>query len=1590
MNKWKQINMRITATIVALILLCGFIHVFAEDELFEDTLGELGETIGDSDTEMDPEFADDFDIIDIMTPGSSYETEAETEYEIILGDDNVALTGLSPDDSDGLLSGLLPGEGMGEEDLMTLDSPTSGVGAKYGGYTITDVISNTANLSISTSGGVYEVSGSSNSIITVNGASCVIVLNGADRTHGWATLQIKGVASVTLYLVDNKTNTFKATGTNQSAGQIQSGIYVEPGATLIIEGPGKLNAEGGHYGAGIGGQHTGTHLSSASGTIIIESGIVNAKGGYWGAGIGGGYYGAGGTVTINGGTVTANGGTNGAGIGSGYYALEGTTKITINGGTVNATGGAGGGAGIGGGKNVNGGTIAITGGIVEAKSGDSNGSGIGGGGASNTGAVKITGGSVRSLMPNGDIKINNSAPTNGTSNLTLLRIKVVDEDGAIIPGAEISVPLSANNSYNAAANSEGIAYLWLPQGTYTDVTVVNPENEASSKNEVLTIGAPASPYNSNTIDQTIKIKGGGVLRADLSINQPNEKVYLPGGSVTLTLSIRNDSLVDKTINEIKWFRESVSKPVYTHETFNTGYGGAAEDNKGDLPVSSSQETFYSMAMNKNGRYWIQIKFTDDITNESFDHVDRIDIDNIYTLAEVHVRDWNLENKSLVKPYTLLEGEEGASYGIPFDLNGDTIVNAPRLGFDKAIYNRNAGFPVSGWDMIVPGSPFEPTTPGAASSIITLNSLDISKADTGSNATIRYYTVNYEERTIDAIIDLSTTTTSNTSVGYDVSGNTAAFSGNEVTPGRSLTFNTNANDRTFEIVQTGTINKYADSNKHGTSIYNIITVGSNVTVKLIVNNIYLIGSIRLENNAKVTLLLSDSNYVTEFIRVPVSTELTIDSLNKNDATDRLTIPDPVSRDNTYASIGGAGAASIGTDGSAAGKITINGGKIDIISRSTGACIGGGGTMTTPEKPGNGGNGGTITINGGDISVTQHESSYYESDSNRRYVGGAGIGGGGGNFLKGGNGGVININGGKVTVRQHTRGAGIGAGTFGTPGNITISGGDVDVSVLDNGPEIGEGAGIGGSGSNSRPLGETGYITITGGTVKSFSAFTGIGIVNSLGDCHIVITGGNIHAKGESGPGIGYYAFSGFTNRDIKITGGTIVAESYRSAGIGASVNLSAIAPLHLDAAADVRAYSYGNLTDVTTAKPTPAIYTANNTGNGYFVNAGFVNASYTSTMPASFGTQNTDLYVYKDGQNAPLIKLLTLPKGYKFFAYSTGADAARTDNIYYSNAASAGQILRNSDSGIGIFSVKNRNGYAGYSSYNTENRNIWLPIKCNGDNFIIYNSNDGTGNAHQQHPSDGSFTVLGNDVTGFAGSETAPIFVNWNTKADGSGTTYNPGDPISVPANSSIQLYAQWIAPPPPDEIDLTIIETVRGPFSDNTREFSFTVSFFKDKDSGGLEPLEDGTSFSTINDLGVDGELTLENGEVTFVLQDSQSITLKGVPKSCYVVIEEAVDQNYEISFKDSAMGNGEENSNHTGIPRKIEGSRTFEFINNRIEIVPTDIDTGSSMAMVVLTALALSLLLITIGTKATSRRYYVQDQQAEIPSYSAIPGSTT
>ncbi len=189
--------------------------------------------------------------------------------------------------------------------------------------------------------------------VTINadsGQTASVTLSGVNidvRDKGKAAVSTTGEGNVSIELNG---------GSTLRSGYEHAGLEKNNGGSLTIgdeNKDGKLTAEGGKYGAGIGG---GYYENGSD--ITITGGEVKATGGEYGAGIGGGDHGNGSDITITGGKVKATGGRRGAGIGGGNYRIG--KDITISGGEVNAIGGVTG-AGIGGGCYGDGNNITVSG-----------------------------------------------------------------------------------------------------------------------------------------------------------------------------------------------------------------------------------------------------------------------------------------------------------------------------------------------------------------------------------------------------------------------------------------------------------------------------------------------------------------------------------------------------------------------------------------------------------------------------------------------------------------------------------------------------------------------------------------------------------------------------------------------------------------------------------------------------------------------------------------------------------------------------------------------------------------------------------------------------------------------------------------------------------------------------------------------------------------------------------------------------------------------------------------------------------------------------------------------------------------------------
>ena len=297
-------------------------------------------------------------------------------------------------------------------------------------------------------------------------------------SEGKAAVTTTGEGNVSIEL--NGDNTLKS-------GKGHAGLEKKNGGKLTIadeDKNGKLTAEGGKYGAGIGGGDQG-----AGSGITITGGEIKATGGQYGAGIGGGK-GDGSDITISGGEVNATGGTSGAGIGGGYNGNG--SDITISDGEVNATGGKYG-AGIGGGEYGIGKDIIITGGEVNATGGRFS-AGIGGGSRGTGSDITISGGEVNASGGVNGAGIGGGLRSKGkditVSGDTKLKVQGGDEDH--YDGAGAGIGDGGSNAYGTkilgaevepdicALNPGGKIEYYAPRSSMTGTpskTVTNPTGD---------------------------------------------------------------------------------------------------------------------------------------------------------------------------------------------------------------------------------------------------------------------------------------------------------------------------------------------------------------------------------------------------------------------------------------------------------------------------------------------------------------------------------------------------------------------------------------------------------------------------------------------------------------------------------------------------------------------------------------------------------------------------------------------------------------------------------------------------------------------------------------------------------------------------------------------------------------------------------------------------------------------------------------------------------------------------------------------------------------------------------------------------------
>lgn len=151
------------------------------------------------------------------------------------------------------------------------------------------------------------------------------------------------------------------------------------------------------------------------------------------------------------------------------------------------------------------------------------------------------------------------------------------------------------------------------------------------------------------------------------------------------------------------------------------------------------------------------------------------------------------------------------------------------------------------------------------------------------------------------------------------------------------------------------------------------------------------------------------------------------------------------------------------------------------------------------------------------------------------------------------------------------------------------------------------------------------------------------------------------------------------------------------------------------------------------------------------------------------------------------------------------------------------------------------------------------------NTVIYNGNTNTsGNV----PIDGSSPYAVDSIVIVLGNSGSPIlektgftFVEWNTSADGSGTSYSQGNTFTINANTT--LYAQWTpATPPSTPISLSSVGGNTEAYILFTQSGTITNYEYSTDDGATFLAFNPPQIFSPVNiaTLSVDGSTPLTNG----------------------------------------------------------------------------------------------------------------------------------
>jgi len=173
-----------------------------------------------------------------------------------------------------------------------------------------------------------------------------------------------------------------------------------------------------------------------------------------------------------------------------------------------------------------------------------------------------------------------------------------------------------------------------------------------------------------------------------------------------------------------------------------------------------------------------------------------------------------------------------------------------------------------------------------------------------------------------------------------------------------------------------------------------------------------------------------------------------------------------------------------------------------------------------------------------------------------------------------------------------------------------------------------------------------------------------------------------------------------------------------------------------------------------------------------------------------------------------------------------------------------------------------------------------------------------------------------------------------------------------------------------DGASLTVSKEVRGG-GDLAKEFAFTAYFYGD--ASGAPLISDANITCKIIDglKNIIDEPIFTDNVIDFNLRHGDRMIFDGAPIGSWVVIEEAQAVFYETSFMDSETPGQTEYGVTTGGPRVITSDRAFEFVNTKMYIVPTRVDSGDVKTVLALPVSLIALIAVTMFIIPALRRRF-------------------